>query len=186
MIRVTTEWAGTIVGGPYYTTMYFEGDTDGEADAAVAAVGAFWIALDPHIVSGAQSTVLTDVELVDPATGQITAVFSTPGAVNVFAGTGDALPWATQGLLRWRTGDFIGGREIRGRTFLPGMRETDSVGGVPTLVWSTAVQEAADDLLVAAAPAGGMSVYSPTHGQSSLVTNASPWGRWAVLRSRRD
>jgi hypothetical protein len=96
------------------------------------------------------------------------------------------MAFATQGLIRWRTGVFIAGRELRGRTFIPGATESRSANGRPDSTYITTAETAAQDLLDNAALGAALVVYSVTHRQVELVQSRSVWGQWAVLRSRRD
>ena len=185
MLRVTTEMQGP-PGAPFYTTMYFAGTTEGEASAAVAAVAAFWGDLTAEIAAGTTWTVFGEVEVVDPVTGNITGTFSDPDVSNAFTNSADPLPWSSQILIRWRTGVFVAGREIRGRTFLPGFTEAASDNGQVESGVVSGLQTPVDDLLTAASGAGGLAVYSPTNGQAALVSNGSVWNQFAILRSRRD
>jgi hypothetical protein len=184
MLRVTTETIGA-PGGPYYTNFHFAGDTEGEAEAALDAVEGFWTALQNEVSTLAEGHVLGDVVNINAATGEIDNVFSLTERVINFGG-GEQLPWATQGLIRWRTGDFVGGREIRGRTFVPAPTAEYDSGGQPLPVYQTDVMAAVTPFLTAAAGAGGLVVYSNTHNQASLVSAGSVWNQWAILRSRRD
>lgn len=186
MIRVTTIWGGTGQGLPYYSTHYFGGTTEGEADAAVAAVSEFWQACSTITDTGLAPVIQPEVEVVDVASGQVTGVFITEPDQPDMTASGDTLPWATQGLIRWRTGVFEAGREIRGRTFLPGMMEANNVLGVPASSWVTLANTAASTMLTESTGAGGLVVYSRTHGQDALVSVGSAWNQWASVRSRRD
>jgi len=97
----------------------------------------------------------------------------------------EKLPPATQGLIEWRTGFFVGGREIRGRTFIPGLSNSSSAAnGVPTSTWLTLA--AAASTAIIGWTSSDFVVYSPTKHQKALVTAGQPWNEWAVLRSRRD
>jgi len=186
MIRTTVTWVGTAPGLPFYSSHYFEGDTQGEADAAVAAVVEFWQALSTLTTSAIDAVVSPEVEVVDPASGQVTGVFQTAGGTAEMTASGEPLPWTTQGLVRWRTGVFVGGREIRGRTFLPGPLEANNAVGVPASSYFTLANTAIAGFLTDAAAAGGLVVYSRTHGQAALVAAGNVWTQWATVRSRRD
>jgi hypothetical protein len=186
MLRVLTTWGGTMSGLPYYSNLYFEGTTEGEADAALAAVIAFWQAVDNRIVDNATWTVDPTVEVVSTENGQVTGLFDGTGGTGSGNDAGDPLPPNTQGLIRWRTGDYVGGREIRGRTFIPGAPEAENAAGVPSSSYVSQMQTAASGLLTAAAGAGGLVIWSRTKLQPAAVVSASVWNQWATLRSRRD
>lgn len=186
MLRVTAVWnAGP--GTPYYTSLYYDGDTSGEATAALAATAAFFNAMKGFTHTALVAKIGPEVEQVDPATGQILAVYL--GASTFVGGTaaGDPEPWATQALIRWRTGDYVNGREIRGRTYWPGMVESAVILGVLNTAGIAAIDAAANGHLANAntVAAGGAVIWSPTNGQASLITNASTWEQLAVMRTRR-
>jgi hypothetical protein len=175
-------------GGPALSTMYWLGETQGDAEAAIAAVAAGWSALEANLANDIAWSTEPDVDTID-AQGVLTGSFQV--AVESGAGTSvnDPLAWATQGLLRWGTGVIRNGREVRGRTYLPGFTEADNVNGAPAPSAITVMQAAVAGFL----PATGavMVIWarpSPdlTTGQFAPVQGGSPWNRWAVLRSRRD
>ena len=181
MLRTTTLITGT-AGGPYYSTFHFEGTLQAEADAAAIAARTFWDGIKTQISTGAAVDVLDEVEVVDVPTGQVTQVYISPTASVAPSGGGDYLPRANQGLIRWLTGIYVAGRQLRGRTFIPGATELMSTNGTPDTSYKTPLQTAANALV----GTSDFGVYSPTHGQFILGATASVWDKWAVLRSRRD
>lgn len=185
MIRVTVVHSG-LEGLPGYSQHFFEGDTQGEAEAAVTAVGDFWDDLSVVTSSALDSRTEAEVFQVDPATGLTTNVFTTTPRNMGGATSGDVNPFATQMLLRWRTGVFVGGREVRGRTFVPGTLEAQNTNGRPLAAALAFAQTAINTYLTASSGAGGAVVYSRANGQAALVSSGTPWDQWAVLRSRRD
>jgi len=182
MIRITTEWNG-VQGSPYYTNMFFDGTLEAEADAAATAVGVFWTAIQDQIDTALEGEVLAEHAVIDPTTGQVTDLFiGTPVTINC-SNAGAALPPATQGLIRWRTGIYVGGREVRGRTFVPSPTETSNdAPGVPSAAYIADLQPAADTLV----SSSGLVVWSRANGQIAVVTGAQVWQQWASMRSRRD
>jgi hypothetical protein len=134
------------------------------------------------LATGLVSTTLGAVELIDSTTGQPTGVADGgPDVVTGGNGEGERLPFATQGLCRLRTNTFFGGRELRGRLYIPGLTEDHSDAGVPNANFKTKVQDALTLLGESA-----LAVYSPTKHQWATVGATSVWSQWAVLRSRRD
>jgi hypothetical protein len=125
-----------------------------------------------------------EVFLIDQATGEPTGIESTSTAQVLGAQTADPLPWATQGLVRWTTGTFIGGRQVRGHTFIPGTTETDNTLGVPNSTYLTALDAAAATLI----GTSGVTpvVYSRKNHSGWPIISRSTWTKWAELRSRRD
>jgi len=173
-----------ITGAPWLNTLYFAapGDQSG-ADQAVAATGAFWGAVDNFMNSAVTWSTQPEVAYIDPVSGDTTGVLQTA----VQSGTGslaiDVLPPATQAVCRLRTGVFIGGREIRGRIYIPGLTEAGSTAGNVTAATATSIQTALTTLL--AAPRQPV-IWSRKNGQDRVIVAASVWNQFGVLRSRRD
>jgi len=101
------------------------------------------------------------------------------------AGTaaGDPLPQQTQGLINWHTLSFVAGREIRGRTFIPGPSESDSSAGIPTAAYQLILQNAANALV--AESTANLFVWSKKLATIAEASSASVAPGWRVLRSRR-
>lgn len=186
MLRATAIW-GTGPGTPYYTNMYYNGSTSGEAVFAHSATVDLLTALQPHIVNDLAYTVLSEVAQIDPVSGDILATFVVPPVNGVCSHVGAPAAWHTQGLIRWRTGVYVGGREIRGRTFVPGVPASYMLDGNPSVSYLNNVLGVAQAHLanVDTVAAGGAAVWSPARGQSAAISTTSVWNRFAVLRSRR-
>jgi hypothetical protein len=183
MFRVRVTFSG-VTGVPFLATHYLNSGGALTAANAVAGVGAFWTSLAGSMSSAHTWSTGTVVETVDPATGQPTGITAVTAVTGAGAQGGDQLPFATQGLMTWRTGQFLGGREIRGRTFIPGPTVAHTTNGVPTAAYKTALNAAAATYVagVTFAPC----VYSRKNATTALLTAASAWDTWAVLRSRRQ
>ena len=185
MFRVRTTFVG-LTGAPYLSTMYFE-DTGGLTAAnAVAAVGAFWGAIDNSLPNTLSWTTEAEVATIDFSNGQQTGLTSTTPQTGTGSIAATLHSPATQGLVRWRTGAFLGGRELRGRTFIPGMSTsvTNAATGAPNSTFLSAVNTAAAALIADANST--LLVWSRTKSAKSTVTSGSMWSQFAVLRSRRD
>lgn len=186
MLRVTTQWGG-LQGSPYYTILHYLGDTEDQAEAAHAATVAVWTAIGSYRSSTMTCRVAGEVEQVDPATGAIEATYAvTP--VDVGGGApGELQPTVIQGLVQLRTGTYLAGREVRGRVFLPGSRDTSDLNGRPTTAYISGIQTAFNALRTDTTGLGiPLQVWSPTRGVSASVSACTVWGEWAVLRSRRQ
>lgn len=178
--RITTVWSGR-PGLPGTTTLYFHENSHTAADQ-VDAVKAFWNSLKNNIVTGVNLTVDGTVEIVESDTGDIVGTDATGhGGVIVGTDSADPLPPSVQGLIQWRTGVYVGGREIRGRTFIGCLTETSNTNGVPPSGTIAAWTGYATTMLGSA-----LAVYSPTKHQWASVASGNAWGQFAVLRSRRD
>lgn len=182
MYRVRTSITGS-PGGAELSTMFFDASTGTRQDAA-DAVRAFWLTLAGRIKSGVTATVEPDVYTVDAATGHATASGTTSTAAVLGTASGELLPNASQGLARWHTGVFISGRELQGRTFIPGAVTGDNVAGAPGPTYKTTLQTAITNLSSSGPITFG--IYSRKNGVFYEATSGSPWTQWAVLRSRRS
>lgn len=184
MIRVRSVITG-VEGTPWVSNMYFDpGNTGGDEQAAVDSVGEFWAAHNASVRTACVLNTEPEVPTIDPATGEVTAVVTTDPFTLDFTATGEALPAATQFLHRWTTNNFVGGRRIRGRTFIPGVTEdVNTAQGKPNAGMFTAGTTAANALLSSPAV---FCLWSRKNGIAALVTGFSMWDQWAVLRSRRD
>lgn len=172
-----------VAGSPYYTTFHFIASAGTASQAAVDATG-FWGTVDQYMDSALTWDLDTAVETIDSNTGNVVAVTDVATATGTGGSVADMLPPSTQGLVRWRTGNYVGGREIRGKTFLPAMTEVNSTDGEPIAATITGIENAA--LALWSSPNSQLCVYSRTYNAYAPVSAASMWARWAVLRSRRD
>lgn len=179
--RATTVWTG-LPGMPGYTTLYCDSSNATPSDFT-DGIGEFLTEIKTDFISqDVTATVLDEVQTVDSTNGQITGVDS-GGGNKVFTGalTQDSLPLSTQLLLQFRTGAFFGGRELRGRMFIPGLCEPSSTDGTVDPDTVSGIQGPADTLFSVL-----LAVYSPTKHQWASVNSVTVWDQWAVLRSRRD
>ena len=180
--RVRTAISG-LAGGSELSTMFFDATTGTPQDAA-DAVRAFWSDLANGIYNAATMTVDPTVYTIDVATGQPTSTHGTTTTAVAGNKSSEVLPSATQGLLRWHTGVFLSGREVQGRTFIPAPTEADSNFGVPLSTYIGILTTAASNLASSGPITFG--IYSRAHRQFRQATSGSPWGQWAILRSRRQ
>lgn len=174
-----------VAGSPYYTNLFFGGTADATtAQAAADAVESFWTDLAAWMANDVTTVVESAVAVLDEASGQPINVLTTSTTPVVGTNTGEILPLATQGLIRWNTGQFLNGRQVIGRTFIPVPTETSSLDGQPTAAYLTGIGTAGDSLLGAAGAT--FVIYSRTGAADYAAVEAVPWTKWAVLRSRRD
>jgi len=181
--RVRTQITGG-PGGPYLSTLYFNVVGGLTAANANAATGAFWTALKARMTTAMSYATEAEVAEVDIATGQVTGIVAVTPQTGTGTLAGDMLPSSTQGLIRWRTGTFVNGREVRGRTFIPGPVEVDSAVGVPVAGYLSIVNAAASALI--ADVNSDLMVYSKRNRDAVPALSGSCWSQWAVLRSRRS
>ena len=183
MYRVRTVIAGA-QGGAELSTMFFNVTGGLTAANANAAVGAFWLAAAGAMSSSYSATTEGEVAEIDIATGNVTGLVAVTPITHTGTSAAYRLPPATQGLIRWRTGTYVGGREIRGRTFIPGLTQDDNTSGVPSSGMLSGLQTAANNLI--SDPLTDFVVYSRKNRDAAPVISGTPWAEFAVLRSRRD
>jgi len=182
LYRVRTVFTG-VQGSPWLSTMYFLGSGGTEQQAATA-VGVFWGAVDARMASNVAWATEAEVVTIDSTDGQPTAVTATTPSSGAGASGSTLLPIVTQGLLRWRTGFFIAGRELRGRTFIPGLTENDNDVGIPNGSITGTVDPIAATLIGSAN--AELVIFSRTHFDFAVVSSGTMWTSWAELKSRRD
>jgi len=183
MWRVRTHITGG-AGGDGLSTMYFDGTGGLTAANAAVAVHTFWQTLQNHISNNLALQVDPLVYDINEATGHPVGVTSVSVAAVPGNASTDEAPWSAQGLIEWHTGNFLNGREIQGKTFIPGVTIGDNVVGAPGSGYVTALT-AAGAALVADVNTS-FQVYSRRNSAGIQVTAAAGWNKWAVLRSRRD
>lgn len=173
-----------LVGGPGLMTFTIDpAIVEGTDQGFVDAVQDFIQVFDLFTTTAITYKGFDYVEGFDSVTGTVTG----QSPVVPFSEAGDdsaaALPPVTQALVTWSTGVWVNGRQLKGRTFIPGLCEdSNEPGGVlQTGVLST-IQTAANALVAAA----GLVVWSRTHGVYEPVSVAQVSSKWAYLSGRRD
>lgn len=183
-LQVQFEITGN-AGGPWLSTMHFSGTTLTNAQNAADAVRAFWVELQGAIHESLDGRIVPEVVIINDLTSEPTGLFTvTPGDPVSFTSGAAMLPVASQALVRWRTGVYDGGREIRGRTFIPGITTVNNNSGVPASGLLAALTTAAGNLVSDAD--SELTVYSRTKRVNAVVIGGTPWTEFATLRSRRD
>jgi len=180
--RFRTVFTG-VAGTPWYSNMYFEGGTP-EGAAYGPMVNSFWVAISSAIRNSVSWSVEPTYVVIESGTGAIQDIGDWEGAVGAGGSGVEALPWATQGLIHWHTSVYVSGRELRGRTFVPGLAEGANAEGVVSGAVQDQMQAAADGLIDDSSHA--FTIYSPTHHVEHVVQSGAASGQFAVLRSRRD
>lgn len=184
MYEVLTNWA-TPSGGGKYSVMYFD-ESNALTDIR-SELKSMWDAMASVLDTETVYTVRTTGRIIDEVTGALTGEWSEP-TLKTGAGlaSGQPLADATQALIRWNTGVVVGGRFLKGRTFVPGLSSTTSNNGNVSPAAITALQTGAAFMGPAGAqlgvwhrPKGG------TGGALHPITSSSVWTEFAVLRRRR-
>lgn len=174
-----------IQGAPFYQNFYYA-QTTGSASDAKSAVGNFFNESKAEFSAALSWQIQSDVAQIESETGDIISVTSLGSETIQGSKAGEPLPFASQGLLQLRTGVYVGGRELRGRCFLPGFTEGQSAGGKPDNPLVTFFQGTANQYLKGTAQDVSLVVWSRTTGEIAPVANIFMWREWAVLRSRRN
>nr|CRY97409.1 hypothetical protein [uncultured prokaryote] len=183
--RVRTVMTG-VAGAPYYSNMYFDilgGGTSFDAEPLITGVQTFWQTINGALTEPLVGTVDGVVQVYDEVTGNAIGAQSTTNETFVGSATAGGLPKATQGLIELRTGMYAGGREIRGKVFIPSLGSVVNDGSLPKASYLTQWVGAAETLRDAGL---GWCVWSRKNGVSPLVLNINAYQNFAVLRSRRD
>lgn len=185
LLRVRTTFSGA-TGSPWLATHYFLEDTPTQtlANSANSAVGTFWGAIAALMRTGITYATGGQVDQLN-LSGDLEGAFAvTPATGSGSNGTADILPFATQALVRWNTGLVLGGRFLKGRTYIPGLTEGSSVAGTLNSVDRTTILNAANALI--SDVNSKLAVWSRASAGAATATGADVWQQFAVLRSRRD
>jgi len=133
-----------------------------------------------------QITAIIDdtVEVVDVITGQPTGLEQVTGYTLPGGSSGELLPTQTQALIWWNCATWIGGRQVRGRTFIGGLTESanDSNGFLSS---STKTHLAAAAAEIVTPIDGVFGIYSRAHSNTYPIASATVNSKWAVLKTRR-
>jgi hypothetical protein len=186
MHRVKMLLSGAALPGGGLATHYFDYPSSAAQtalDAATSLWGQFctYMCPDLHVVADAI------VDQVDPADGAIFGVTACSPESLAGASANDCITQASQMLVQWRTGQYLNGREVRGRTFVPGVTENYSTSGelAPAVLASLPANL---DAFINASGAVPVIWHRPgPHGAGSAVPIAlgTLWTEFAVLRGRR-
>jgi hypothetical protein len=199
LVRVQTVWSG-VGGAPYYTNLYCIGPiaTNNGNDLA-NAWHAFLISVNANLAGGMVATIQPELLEFNETDGTVTNAGSTTQTPVTMAGVGDHLPHMTQALIQWHTDGIVHNRRVRGRTFLPGVLESEnSPTGDPAGVnLLTPLQTSINTLL--STMTGRMRIWSrevdaahatPTvparPGSAWPIVTGTVSSKWGILRSRRD
>lgn len=184
MLRVRTQFTG-VQGAPWLSTFYFNAATEDAttAAAAVSATGAFWNTVKALINTSVSYATLAQVDFIS-VTGSHTGAANTTPATGTGGAATSLLPVACQGLVQWRTGAYINNREVRGRTFIPGLTTGALNAGALASAAQTTINSAASTLIGNATV--HLEVWDRTHSGQAQVVSGAAWSQFAVLRSRRD
>lgn len=175
-----------VAGTPWYTNMYFS-LVGGSGQAVVDAVQTFWTSWAASLDNSNIITIEGDTALVDDVTGNITGIDSVTTRTVTPTGATSALPPANQLVMNSFTSTFIGGRQLRGRTYIPGLLQSAADGnGAVVAAIRTAVVTHGTSLITNTAGPGPFRIWSRQNGVSAVVNAVTSPTKFGVLRSRRD
>lgn len=178
--RVRSVWSG-LRGLPGVTTLY----TYQVPDAiALADLKAFWTTCTGLIPTGCRIAVQGVGEIVDEATGRATGTWSATQPAEVVGAVTGQYSAPSGAVVNWRSGQFFGGREVRGRTFIVPLAGA-CYGPDGTLADSNraTLETAANDLI---GSSFDLTIYSRRSGSAANAVTAQVPDEAVVLRSRRD
>lgn len=175
-----------VPGTPWYTNTYHS-FVGGAGQGCVDAVRDWWTAWAASMDNNNSVLVEGDTALLDDVTGNITGIDSVLPRTVALTGATQALPQANQLVMNLFTSTFIGGRQLRGRIFIPGMLSSAAdTQGLVTGAIRTAVVTHGTALITNTSGPGPLRIWSRKNGTSSVVNAVSSPTIFGVLRSRRD
>lgn len=184
-------------GAPGLINLYWNGATSGaftagDATTAVAAARALLDAIKAGFSASCTMQVQANVETMDAQTGQLVGVVAAAPVAAVL-GTGSGTTLVAEGpLLQWLTGDVVGRRLVRGRTFVVPSASSALVTGGQVLGSFVAAALAAMATYIATVGPSPVIWHRPVpfstgaNGSAHEIIAAGVPLTVAVLRSRRD
>lgn len=202
MMRVKARW--TIPGaGTAFSVFHFGDDGDSDissvdASSAATKTRTFFAAVAAVLPNVVKIDVLTDVEHIDVATGELIGVASATAQTQVVGTAASTAGWAAPSgaCVTWSTAGIrtvsSKPRRVRGRTFLvPLSNEAYDVDGTIKPVQLGQLQTAANNLASSGSGSpllvyGRPGLNGTPVGQNWAVTGARITDQAAILRSRRS
>lgn len=184
LFEIRTVWGG-VAGSPFYTVL--RGDMSGAVtpSAFATAWDTFLGGLQAVSDNALVAVVQPEVRIIESTTGDLVGTTTIAGSTKSMTGATQAVPPTSQLLCRLTTNNFVAGRRIRGRFFIPGILTSQvNLDGTPTAGLTGGINTNLATLK--AALGSTWVVYSPTHRVYAVVQSATCWSQFAVLRSRRD
>lgn len=189
--RVTAQWRG-FRGAPGYSNFFFHGAVADEQpnEAMATAVATFFRAFNQLFPEDLTIGIAPTIDSIDETTGQLVGQADVTPPPTVAGGGSANYSAASGAVVNWLTSGFVGGRRVRGRTFLVPLSSAvyDAAGDL-TNAARTAISDAAN-ALVADSATTGMVIWSRPRGGGGGsihdVDGATVPDLGAILRSRRD
>lgn len=170
-------------GAPSYNSFYGIHETDdSDVTAWIDSLETFWEAIDSLLGNDVVYNFDGVIERFDVSTGQTITTYTRPAWAGSGTGSSDLGPSGTCLVFQWRTGSYINGRELRGRSYISGIPDLSGADG---LVSSGTISTA--NAAASAYAAGDLpGIYSPTHADAATFNVGTVWNRFGLMRSRRD
>jgi hypothetical protein len=183
--EILVDWT-TPSGSDHRSVFYF--DVAAAVAAQRLALSTFLTAVKASLTTVTSYSIEQTGRELDDATGTLTGAWSTG---LVYTGTGGSATQpvadATQLLFRWATTTIIGGRFLKGRTYVPGFYAGGLSGGNVLAAQVTGLSAAANTFAVDAShPQVWHRPIAGSGGQAVNMTGGSLWSELAVLRKRRS
>lgn len=193
MYKVVAVWQGW-AGGPGFSNFYFGGSPDGvQASQAAARVRAFFLGIVSALPSVINITIQPTVQEITPGDGQIIdekPITTVPAPVQGAGGPGFSAP--SGACIIWRTGVNVGGRLLKGKTFIvPMAKDAYDIDGTIAANRLTELQTFSAALANPGTFAEEQQLHvwhrptAGTGGSSAPTVSSSVSDRAAILRSRR-
>lgn len=174
-----------VPGTPAYLNYFFEATTLDAGNYQTAVLDMI-DAGKAALRSGTTWTAVNPIPIIDVATGEVTDVAIGDGGAVAGTDSSDALPPANALLMRMHTSVFVGGREVRGRSFVPYFTEASNSAGSPSGATVSGWNGLFQDMNGTGGANGAMVVWSRAHARAEYVSSFDAWSQWGSVRSRRD
>lgn len=181
-------------GGPGIMTFYSStlgGETGTTASTLASATNAAVLQIQGDFPTGWTATGDTSVDDIDASTGNLIGTHTVSAWTRTGGSSAGFGPLAVGGCVTWLTATYLGGRRVRGRTFVsPVASEFQDADGTPKSNLLTSLNSFGS-AWVGAMGSGQSPVvwHRPVGGSGGLavpIVSYSVRDKFAVLRSRRD
>lgn len=159
-----------------------------DQDVACAAIRTFFNSLAGNIPNDVTISFPSELFEVDGVTGALVDIHPVTAPSAVTGTNSGSWSGGVGACFKWDTGIVLGGRRLRGKTFLtPCSGNSFDVDGTLAAAVVTALVGVANTLLSSMSTNGTpLVILSKTHGDWATVASVSVPDRSAILRSRRD
>jgi hypothetical protein len=189
ILRIQAIWTG-VTGLPGYANHHFLTEDPSPAasvvDGAVLACRSLYENLGLYLPSPVRINIRTTADVFDLlGTKLAERPVGTPGA-EIQGASAAAYAGGVGAVVHWKTGTYVGGRPLNGRTFLVPLAGAFDTTGTLSPAAQTAVTNAANAMRTkVGSPPLMVWKHGPGIGAANSVTSVSVPDRSAVLRSRR-